>query len=111
MQNKYVEFRQIVYDLMMGYADNHTALPVQDEFLPDSRCRKLLEKIHAANNRLSDRLGAEEDPDTEALIDAFYAMQDYLCKKMFDYGAYFERTAQLPPAGSDFQAESKTELP
>ena len=96
MPINYHEFRQLVYDLMMGYCENTDLLPVGNEFSAESRCRVLLEEIYAAAVRLNEQLGTEEHPDTETMIDAFYAMQEHLCKKMFDYGVQFGRTIPLP---------------
>ena len=97
MQCKYIEFRQMVYDDMMGYSEEPSPLPVKNEFEQNSRCHAMLEELYQISSSLNTLLNTEESPEVNSLIDTFYAMQEHLCKKMFDYGVYFQKTNALPP--------------
>jgi hypothetical protein len=97
MQRKYIDFRQNIYDIMMGYTDEPSPLPVENEFEPNSRCCAMVETIYSSKSRLDALLNTEESPELNQLVDTFYTMQEHLCKKMFDYGVYFQKTGALPP--------------
>lgn len=46
MQRKYIDFRQMVYDHMMGYTEEPSPLPIKNEFDQNCRCRAMLEEIY-----------------------------------------------------------------
>ena len=81
MQCKYIDFRQMVYDHMMGYTEEPSPLPIKNEFDQNCRCRAMLEEIYLSSNNLKVLLNIEESPEVNSIIDTFYAMQEYLCKK------------------------------
>ena len=97
MQCRYIDFRQMVYDHMMGYSEEPTPLPIKNEFDRNTRCREMLEELYQTASSLNTILNTEESPEVNSLINTFYAMQEHLCKKMFDYGVYFQKTNALPP--------------
>ena len=60
---------------------------VTDEYAPGSYCDRLYCAAWEARNRLTDRLGAEEDADLEVIFDSFCDITFHLCRRMYQYGA------------------------
>lgn len=88
------ERKKLIYDLMNGtleFKDNppEECKYVEDEFLEGKVCEQAYAEIMNAYQRLCQRLGAngDEDDDIEVIIDSYEVITEYLCMKMFDYGA------------------------
>ena len=74
-----------IYETLLG--ERLDPFPgVENAFAPGSRCAACYKEIYEANQRLCDRLGVEEDPDVEAIIDKFFEITRELSLKMFQYG-------------------------
>ena len=77
-----------IYYTMMG--EMEIPFPdVDDEFTEGKECQRLYDEIYDANMRLCQRLGQEEHPDVERIINNFLEMNQELCLKMFEYGRRF----------------------
>lgn len=86
------EKKHLIYNLMLGDYDLQ-ALPdslktiVRNEMATGTDCEKYYSEIYAANRRLCERLGVEEDKDVEAIISNLLKMSEEFSLKMFDYGS------------------------
>lgn len=77
-----------IYETLLGERlDPHPN--IENAFAEGTQCAKLYSQIYAARERLCDRLGLEEDPDVEILLDSFFEINRELCLKMFRYGQQF----------------------
>ena len=59
---------------------------IANAFAPGERCAALYEEVYESNRRLCARLGVEEDPDVETIIDDFFEIARELALWMFRYG-------------------------
>ena len=83
MENK---IAQLVYDRIMGYDEQpHLELPIENLFAEGSRCDALYEDIYAANLRLCQRLGVEEDRDIRLILDCYDQITRLVAEKMIHY--------------------------
>lgn len=77
---------QMVYNQLMGYDERqHPMLPVENLFAEGAPCDALYEEIYAANLRLCQRLGVEEDGDVQLILDRFEQINRLVAEKMFYY--------------------------
>ncbi len=61
---------------------------VRNEFTESSDCLEAYNKIYEARVRMGKRLGTgEEDPDIMDIVDGAESKIQYICLKMYDYGA------------------------
>ena len=87
MDEKYMD---IVYDLLNGTRIRQPGDPeVENLFAIGRECAQLYDQVYAANLRLCQRLGVEEDSDVELLINSLLRIGELLGKRMFRYGAEF----------------------
>lgn len=96
------ERKKLIYYLMNGMLDFKDNPPeeckyVEDEFLEGKACERAYTEIMSAYQRLCQRLGVdgEEDKDIEVIINSYELITEYLCMKMFDYGAMFAQPLEL----------------
>ena len=96
------ERKKLIYYLMNGMLDFKDNPPVEckfveDEFLEGKACERAYTEIMSAYQRLCQRLGVngEEDKDIEVIINNYELITEYLCMKMFDYGAMFAQPLEL----------------
>ena len=88
MSQKYID---IVYDLVNG-----TRIPQPDDpevenlFEVGRDCAKLYSGVYAANLRLCERLGVQEDCDVEEIIDDLLKICELVGKRMYRYGTEFQ---------------------
>lgn len=81
-----------IYTSLLGVANEDSALDwVENAFSPGSPCFDANEEIWEARLRLCERLGLEDDRDVQILVDNFYDVQEYLCRKMFLYGIVYSQ--------------------
>ena len=74
-----------IYESMLGERVNpHPEIP--NAFADGEKCARLYDEIYTAVQRLSDRLGVEEDPDVEIILDNFWEIDRELCQRMYRYG-------------------------
>ena len=64
---------------------------IQNEFEEGKPCSEAYKRVYAANRRLCERLGVDEDPDVEMIIDSMFEITRTVGEKMFEYGAVYER--------------------
>lgn len=91
------ELKHLIYDVMNGALTlNPSPLDeiVENEFEVGKPCSKAYNSIYVANQMLCNRLGVEEDRDIECIINSFFSITEYMCMKMFDYGALFSKTIE-----------------
>ncbi len=87
------EFKTMIYNLMNGlwedelYPVEESKL-VRNEFL-GGEMSQWSEDLYEAKDRIYDKLGVNDDPDIEKMLDRFEKITEQLCYKMYDYGALF----------------------
>lgn len=91
--------KQLIYNLMNGYYDlTKVNIPesriVENEFDDGKPCSELYERVYEARERLCERLGVEEDPDVEAIVNNMEEISRILAMKMFDYAVNKELSGQ-----------------
>ena len=59
---------------------------IPNAFAPGQRCDVLYQQIYEARCRLCQRLGVEEDPDVEQILDSFFEINRELCLEMYLLG-------------------------
>ena len=81
-----------VYEAVCGeYADEADYViqnvRIQNEFEEGKTCSEAYKRVYEANRRLCERLGVDEDPDVEMIIDSMFTITRVVGEKMFEYGA------------------------
>ncbi len=96
MQNINNEFRDHIYDLLLGvYELRGNSVPegdiVKSEMSEGSDCANAYNRMLDAYSHLNKRLGTAdwEDPDVEIIINELLYIGRQLALKMFDYGVYY----------------------
>ena len=80
---------ETVYYFLLGEMEDGYALDwVENAFSPGSECDRAYRRIEAARQRLSARLGTEDDADVEEILSAQLDIQKALCQKIFAYGQF-----------------------
>ena len=85
-----------VYEAVCGeYADETDYViqnvRIQNEFEEGKTCSEAYKRVYEANRRLCERLGVDEDPDVEMIIDSMFEITRTVGEKMFEYGAVYEK--------------------
>lgn len=85
-----------VYEAVCGeYADEADYViqnvRIQNEFEEGKTCCEAYKRVYYANRRLCERLGVDEDPDVEMIIDSMFEITRTVGEKMFEYGAVYEK--------------------
>ena len=71
-------------------SEGHRMPGVENAFASGTYCIERYGEALSAYERLCDRLGVvDEDRDVETIFNAFFDIQEYLCCKMYQYGAQF----------------------
>ena len=60
---------------------------IQNEFEEGRPCREAYKRVYESNRRLCERLGVDEDPDVESIINYMFDITRTVAEKMFAYGA------------------------
>ena len=83
--------KDLVYCTLSGQLTSWNPLPfVENAFHPGNYCITQYENMLDAYERLRQRLGVEdEDEDVEIIIHSLMSIENYLCHRMYDYGAFF----------------------
>lgn len=89
------EFKTKVYELMNGFLTEdevakNKELGVENEFQKGELC-EFSEKLYQAKDSIYDKLGVDDDPDVEKMLENFEKITEELCYKMFDYGWKFAK--------------------
>ena len=80
-----------VYDLLTGEDISAAELPDVENMFADGRtCEELYAAVYEANLRLCERLGVQEDPDVELIINSLLRISRLLSLKMFQYGSKYQ---------------------
>lgn len=92
MENE--KFKETVYELLNGFWElDLCTMPnkelVANKFADGSECSRLYDEVYAANVRICQRLGVEEDKDVELIINNLLEMGKQIAEKMYDYGVQF----------------------
>ena len=85
-----------VYEAVLGaYADEADYViqnvRIQNEFEEEKTCCEAYKRVYDANRSLCERLGVDEDPDVEMIIDSMFEITRTVGEKMFEYGALYEK--------------------
>ena len=85
-----------VYEAVCGeYADEADYViqnvRIENEFEEGKPCSEAYKQVYAANRRLCERLGVDEDTDVEMIIDSMFEITRTVGEKMFEYGAMCEK--------------------
>ena len=80
-----------VYEAVCGeYADEADYViqnvRIKNEFEEGKTCSEAYKRVYEANRRLCERLGVDEDPDVEMIIDSMFEITRTVGEKMFEYG-------------------------
>lgn len=91
-----MELVEKVYDAVCGeYVDEADYViqnvQIQNEFAEGEPCSEAYKQVYEANRRLCERLGVDEDPDVEMIIDGLFDIARVVSQKMFQYGAVYEK--------------------
>ena len=79
-----------IYATMTGTMEKAYCVPgVENAFAPGSFCDACYTQMSNCRQRIWDRLGDEDDEDVERMICAMEAIQQELCRRMFEYGIRF----------------------
>lgn len=85
-----------VYEAVLGaYADEADYViqnvQIKNEFVEGQPSSEAYKRVYEANRRLCERLGVDEDPDVEMIIDGMFEITRIVGEKMFEYGAVYAR--------------------
>ena len=77
----------LVYESMMGEL-SEPCPEIPDEFASGAHACELYGEIMEASYRICEKIGVEEDPDVEVMINTFLEMNRDLCRRMYHYGIW-----------------------
>lgn len=93
-------FFEIIYGLMYGeYVLEGYRVPlshiVRHEFRPGSKASRIWQRAGDARERIARRLGTgDEDPDLLAMVESYEELQEYMCRRCYEYGRLGLRPAR-----------------
>ena len=93
-------FFEIIYGLMYGeYVLEGYRVPlshiVRHEFRPGSKASRIWQRAGEARERIARRLGTDdEDPDLLAMVESYEELQEYMCRRCYEYGRLCLRPAR-----------------
>ena len=95
-----MDFFKIIYNLMHGeYILEEYRVPlshiVRHEFRPGSKASRIWQRAGDARERIARRLGTDdEDPDLLAMVESYEELQEYMCRRCYEYGRLGLRPAR-----------------
>ncbi len=96
----FMDFFKIIYNLMHGeYILEEYRVPlshiVRHEFRPGSKASRIWQRAGDARERIARRLGTDdEDPDLLAMVESYEELQEYMCRRCYEYGRLCLRPAR-----------------
>ena len=96
----FMDFFKIIYNLMYGeYVLEGYRVPlshiVRHEFRPGSKASRIWQRAGDARERIARRLGTDdEDPDLLAMVESYEELQEYMCRRCYEYGKLGLRPAR-----------------
>ena len=96
-----MDFFEIIYGLMYGeYVLEGYRVPlshiVRHEFRPGSKASRIWQRAGDARERIARRLGTDdEDPDLLAMVESYEELQEYMCRRCYEYGRLCLRPAYM----------------
>ena len=96
----FMDFFKIIYNLMHGeYILEEYRVPlshiVRHEFRPGSKASRIWQRAGDARERIARRLGTDdEDPDLLAMVESYEELQEYMCRRCYEYGKLGLRPAR-----------------
>lgn len=95
-----MDFFEIIYGLMYGeyvlegYRVSLSHI-VRHEFRPGSKASRIWQRAGDARERIARRLGTDdEDPDLLAMVESYEELQEYMCRRCYEYGKLGLRPAR-----------------
>ena len=84
--------KEMIYDILNGYYESddtivYEGMDAENEFQEGRECAVLYEKVYQARLRLSQKLGRDEDPDVEAVVNGMNDIGRILAYRMYEYGS------------------------
>ncbi len=74
-----------IYYSLIGEMAEDSALPwIPNAFSPGGECEQAYTRLLAARDRVAEKLGVEEDPDLEQMLQEMLTIQHILCKKIIE---------------------------
>ena len=95
-----MDFFEIIYGLMYGeYVLEGYRVPlshiVRHEFRPGSKASRIWQRAGDARERIARRLGTDdEDPDLLVMVESYEELQEYMCRRCYEYGKLGLRPAR-----------------
>ena len=96
----FMDLFKIIYNLMHGeYILEEYRVPlshiVRHEFRPGSKASRIWQRAGDARERIARRLGTDdEDPDLLAMVESYEELQEYMCRRCYEYGKLGLRPAR-----------------
>lgn len=96
----FMDFFKIIYNLMHGeYILEEYRVPLshigRHEFRPGSKASRIWQRAGDARERIARRLGTDdEDPDLLAMVESYEELQEYMCRRCYEYGRLCLRPAR-----------------
>lgn len=78
-----MDFYDEIYYSLIGELTEEAALPwVPNAFAPGSECEQAYARLLSARDRVNNKLGTDEDPDLEQMLQEMLTIQYILCKQV-----------------------------
>ena len=96
----FMDFFKIIYNLMHGeYILHEYRVPlshtVRHECRPGSKASRIWQRAGDAPERIARRLDTDdEDPDLLAMVESYEELQEYMCRRCYEYGRLCLRPAR-----------------
>ena len=103
-------FFEIIYGLMYGeYVLEGYRVPlshiVRHEFRPGSKASRIWQRAGDARERIARRLGTDdEDPVLLAMVESYEELQEYMCRRCYEYGTLCLRPPRHGGGTGDMRA-------
>ncbi len=80
-----MDYYDKIYYSLIGELTEEAAFPwVPDAFASGSKCDKAYTRLLDARDRVLEKLGTDEDPDLEQMLNEMNTIQRTLCRQLMD---------------------------